>query len=192
MVSSSGIRIIITSSHRPTRAIRTLLKDLASVLPRSKRVNRGKMSHEDRDSLLDELGAEYALIVERWHGMPGSLRFYKAEGRELVPIPPRIFIKGVKFRREFKGSQAVALKATAISTPKEPSTLRLAEGLGRILGLPLTETPTSVYLELRVGEREAFVMSFKAGESRVDVGPTIFVKLVAWGSGFDTLSFSDP
>ena len=48
--------ILLTTSHRPTRRIRSLCNDLTRSIPNSIRVNRGKMNFFDVAAKAIELG----------------------------------------------------------------------------------------------------------------------------------------
>jgi len=91
--------IIITTSRRPTRRIRTFCNDLARCIPNSMRINRGKLSREGLAEKAYELEADRVIIVDRWKGGPGKIELFNVR-EALVGVPPLIYIRGIKLQRE--------------------------------------------------------------------------------------------
>ncbi len=68
--------ILITTSRRPTRRIRTLAKELERVIPYSRRLQRGKSGFRKlRDHMLTA-GQDRLIVIEVYKGNPGRLVFY--------------------------------------------------------------------------------------------------------------------
>ncbi|MEM4713464.1 MAG: hypothetical protein QXQ61_02820, partial [Candidatus Bathyarchaeia archaeon] len=93
--------ILLTTSRRPTKGIRTFCKDLSHTFPNILRINRGKLSLEDVTAKALELGAKKVVVIDRWKGGPGKIELYQLDSR-LQPIPPLIYLRSVKLRREFQ------------------------------------------------------------------------------------------
>ena len=93
--------ILITTSHKPSPRLRSFVKDLASVIPRSLKLNRGKKTLEDLLYDAIELNADRLIIVGEKKGNPGSIRVYLVD-REEEKLRELAFysIKGVKLSRE--------------------------------------------------------------------------------------------
>ncbi|MEM3816162.1 MAG: Brix domain containing protein, partial [Candidatus Bathyarchaeia archaeon] len=83
--------IILTTSHRPTRRVRSLCKDLASSIPGLIRVNRGKMGLIEVAERAVSVGSEKFIVIDRWKGCPGRIRFYRVVDGEIREEPPRIY-----------------------------------------------------------------------------------------------------
>lgn len=181
--------LLISSSRHPTRTIRTLMRDLHTVIPHSHRVNRGKMSLEDLAEMASGFGVKYVMLVARWRGSPGKLEFYKPNRGNLKLLPPIIYIKGVRLQREYE----VAWRKLRIR-PKKLFTLKgcggdaakIAEALskffnsrGWVESVEGAERDT-VYLE--VGEAKPHHIAFHSvvrGRA-VEVGPSLIVRHVVW------------
>jgi len=95
------LAILITTSHKPSPRLRSFVKDLASVIPRSLKLNRGKKTLEDLLYDAIELNADRLIIVGEKKGNPGSIRVYLVD-REEEKLRELAFysIKGVKLSRE--------------------------------------------------------------------------------------------
>ena len=91
--------ILVTTSRRPIGAIRTLCRDLANSIPHVVRVNRGKMSSDGIAERAIRLEADRVVVVGRWHGGPGEIKFFQIASTGLKPVPPRILVSGVRLRR---------------------------------------------------------------------------------------------
>lgn len=96
--------IMITTSRRPSPRLRSLVKDLVSVLPRSIKVNRGHKSLVELALEAKRLGLKYVIIVTERKGNPGGLTFYEVEevgaGRAQLKRLSTIILRGVKLSRE--------------------------------------------------------------------------------------------
>jgi len=44
------------------------------------------------------------LIIDRWKGRPGRMRLFEVK-ETLSQIPPQLYIRGVKFRRDFESKK---------------------------------------------------------------------------------------
>ncbi len=92
-------RIIVTTSRRPNRRIRSFVKELVETIPGSIKLTRGHLSMQDLAFEAQNLGADRVIIVADRRGNPGIMRVYKPEKNELVNIVSFI-IKGVTLARE--------------------------------------------------------------------------------------------
>ncbi|MEM3788943.1 MAG: hypothetical protein QXN95_03645, partial [Candidatus Bathyarchaeia archaeon] len=134
--------ILLTTSRRPTKGIRTFCKDLSRMLPNILRINRGKLSLEGVAAKALELDAEKVVIVDRWKGGPGKIELYHVDGK-LQPIPPLIYLKSVKLRREFQTMpKGRRIESVAIaSSPKQSQEItRLEKALSVFFGIPIVSS----------------------------------------------------
>ena len=92
--------ILITTSRRPTKRIRSFIKDLAKSIPNAVRRNRGKASTEDLCIEALARGLSRVLIVERWRGNPGIMRFILVGPRLCEHLKTAFVLKGVTLSRE--------------------------------------------------------------------------------------------
>lgn len=51
--------------------------------------------------------ARKVIIIDRWKGGPGRIRFYEVGEEGLTHISPQIYIKGIRLQREFKVKRRV-------------------------------------------------------------------------------------
>jgi len=95
------LTILITTSHKPSPRLRSFVKDLASVIPGSLKLNRGKKTLEDLLYDAIELNADRLIIVGEKKGNPGSIRVYLVDREEETLRELAYYsIKGVKLSRE--------------------------------------------------------------------------------------------
>jgi U3 small nucleolar ribonucleoprotein protein IMP4 len=178
--------ILLTSSRRPTEAIRTLCKDLANVLPQAVRVNRGKMSLDGVAENAIELEADRVIIVNQWHGGPGKINFFHAASTGLKPVPPIMVVAGVKFRREFKEGTRRIKSSIITVEPEDSSELqKIAYHLSQFLGLPVfpadeASGKNSVSLRLSFGNSRSPQISFLQLQRMVEVGPQVALSKLVW------------
>jgi len=135
-MASSG-KILLTTSRNPTPRIRTFCQDLARVIPNVVRVNRGKMSNEEVAEKALENSADRVVIVDRWHGGPGKIKFFQIGESGLVSVSPIIHIAGIKLQRELgalKVKPSLSMILTASSSSGE--VLRVVHALSKFFYFP--------------------------------------------------------
>lgn len=91
--------ILITSSHRPSRRVRSFINDLARTFPKAVRINRGKKSLEELRDLMKLAGYRALIIINTWKANPGRIDVYVREGDELNEIGS-LYISSTKLSRE--------------------------------------------------------------------------------------------
>lgn len=180
--------ILITTSRRPTRRIRTFCNDLARCIPNSKRINRGKLSREGLAEKAFELDADRVIIVDRWKGGPGKIELFNVE-ESLVGVVPLIYIRGIKLQREMgfpKSRSFDSLTITASYSSRDEEIPKLVDALSNFLQVPV-EKPDEVlekkYQVLMSISRDAMerirITFFKLPENR-EIGPRITVSHLIW------------
>jgi len=108
--------ILITTSRRPTRRIRSLVKDLFRVIPGAVRVNRGKMNIREVAMRTLKEGFCRAMVIGRYKGNPGRIRFLKVTPSGFEYIPPVLFLSGITLRREMTDKRAPQGRDMAVIT----------------------------------------------------------------------------
>ncbi len=93
--------IIVTSSRRPSPRVRSLVKDLSSVLPGAERLTRGHYSMQELASEALLRGADRVVVIGGLRGNPSIMRVYEVKERHLVNIVTFI-IKGLALSRELR------------------------------------------------------------------------------------------
>ncbi len=171
--------ILITTSRRPTRRIRTFCNELSATIPNSIRVNRGKMSLRDLAEYAIEEGFKRVFIVDRWKGGPGRLRLYMLGDEGIVQIPPQIYIKGIKLRREFKIGRKIIKSLAIIRSQISTEALKLTETLSRFFNIPLTdrEEGYDAIIKIVKAEDQMLRLSFY---QKVEIGPRIKISHMVW------------
>jgi len=177
--------ILITTSRRPTRLIRTLCNDLAHTIPSLKRVNRGKMSLYDVGEKAIDIGANKALIIDRWKGRPGRMRFFEVE-EGISQIPPQLYIRGVKLRRDFKTERTSSHKLFIEDQNEAPEIQRLSEIFSKFFELPIIRSEKAdghgSFMVMRFSlEPDSIIrVSFYLMPRNLEVGPRIRISHAVW------------
>ena len=178
--------ILLTTSRRPTRRIRTLLHDLASVIPGTTRINRGKLS---LDRLAEEAtgrGIEKVVIIDRWKGGPGRIRLFTVGRSGLTEVNPRIYVRGIKLQREFGTERRPKVRSLSIRGLKEeePEVERLLTILSEFLEAPILGTDElkrcDAEMRLTLDELGRIRISFFLHPEMVEVGPRIILSHLVW------------
>lgn len=182
--------ILITTSRRPTRIMRTLCRDLADTIPSIRRVNRGKMSIFDIGEKAIGIGADKVLIIDRWKGRPGRMRLFEVK-ENLSQIPPQLYIRGVKFRRDFeskkrKGSPYPRRVFIEESEKISPDVKKLCETFSRFFNLPIVksnrmdESRSFTVMRLSLDPENLIRVSFYLMPKNIEVGPRIRISHAVW------------
>lgn len=185
-LNPSKVHLLITSSRRPARTVRTLMRDLQAVVPNSLRLNRGKTGLGELGEIASAIGAGYVLLIGRWKGCPGLLEFYKVEGEALRRIPPLLRLGAVRLRREIKGGKRSSShpESVVIIEPRILGHHKLAEALGEIFGMhvvPQKREPQDCQLYMTVkGKGEEVGITFFSAKEGSEVGPVISVADIEW------------
>ena len=183
--------ILITTSRRPTRAIRTFCKDLSHTIPNTLRINRGKLSLEGVAGKALEVNAEKVVIIDRWKGGPGKVQLFITSREGLQPVPPLIYLRGIKLRREFpkvmpkgKRIRSIAI-ATMQGAPVEVK--KLESAFSKFFGIPLiphgaTEGFDAV-MQIMPGQQDFLTFTFKLAPEMVEIGPRMGISHLVWEVG---------
>lgn len=94
--------ILISTSHRPSPRTRSFIKDLVSVLPYTKKVNRGHKKLIELAIEAKQYGLHYVMIITERYGNPGYVNIYEIADDiscRLVKVATLV-IGGVRLTRE--------------------------------------------------------------------------------------------
>ena len=178
--------ILLTTSRRPTRRIRTLCHDLVLSVPNIVRINRGKLNLDGIAERAVELNANRIVAVERWKGGPGKIRLFRIAPTGLIPVPPLTYVAGVRLRREFEVKMRHIRSLAVTMEPKNSSeTLRIAEQLSSFFNLPKVpidkaamKYQSSMHISLDALRR--IQITFMLLPQMVEIGPRITLSKVVW------------
>ncbi len=182
------MKIVVTTSRRPTQRVRSFLKDFASVLPNAIRVNRGKATLTDLASYALEIGADRVAIITTRKGNPSSILVYEVSSDSSLKRMHRLVLLGVKLSREYGGSPCPKHEKLCIDTSSISSGLgeEVAEALTTDFSMiPITSTdealPGSIVAVLDDRGEEVIVRFMKRDKSmcgpRIRVGKVIKYEL---------------
>ncbi|MBS7634858.1 hypothetical protein KEJ34_05110 [Candidatus Bathyarchaeota archaeon] len=182
--------ILLTTSHRPTRRVRSLCNDLARSTPGLVKINRGKTSFFDLVEKAVQMKIEKIIVVDRWKGGPGRIRFFRVIDGKMREKAPRLYVSGVRLRREFGASKennqklirCMFLDSTEI---KNDEVEKLASSLSEFFEIPLfkaEEAPSiyDAYLRFTSSEDCLACISFYILPSNAEIGPRIKISHVVW------------
>ncbi|MEM2110641.1 MAG: hypothetical protein QXX08_02050 [Candidatus Bathyarchaeia archaeon] len=135
-----------------------------------------------------ELNAEKIVIIDRWKGGPGRIRFYKTSRNIANQVLPQIYLSGVKFQRElkkFKGRRIISSLFIDEMDGNNQEVKRLKEELSSFFGVPIMNsndaaTKYSVAMRFSVDTSGFIKISFYSLPSNVEIGPRIIVSHVVW------------
>ena len=179
-------KILLTTSRRPMSRMRSFCHDFASCLPDIVRINRGKLNLDGMAEKTLEINADRVIIVDRWKGGPGKIQLFLIKEASLAPVPPLIYIGGIKLQREFK-TKTKPLKSFVITTPPESSyyNKRIAEFLARFFNIPVlsVEQAASGYsasMHISTDSSNQIIITFMLLPEFTEIGPRISVAKVTY------------
>lgn len=182
--------ILITTSHRPTRRIRSLCNDLANSIPKLIRVNRGKMSLVEVAEKAAQMGSDRFIIVDRWKGSPGRIRLFRITDEGFEESPPRLYISGVKLRREFNiprewVKDKISLLFLEEVGEENLEIMEFKSALSNFIQVPILKRSAETlgyeaYMRISTGEDCWAIISFFRLPSGTEIGPRIKISHVVW------------
>jgi len=170
----------------PTRGIRTFCHDLACSIPDTIRVNRGKMNLQELGENAIEKGSDRIILVDRWKGGRGRIRLYKLGQRKPVQVPPQIYIKAIKLRREFKvREKSVNSLIIARNLTETPSETMLLGALSDFLNFSLSNineagSDHEAAIQVYRGNGQLTHFSFFLLPRMAEIGPRTTISHLIW------------
>lgn len=182
--------ILLTTSRRPAKDMRTFCGDISHTFPNIVRINRGKLSLEGIAEKALELDAEKAMVVERWKGGLGKIRFFRISEKGLDAVSPLICIGGIKLRRDFGENMPKRrrIKSLAVaSSRKVPLKVRrLENALSEFFNIPIlpfnevVNRKCDVAMQISADQSNSIVITFKLVPELVEIGPQIRISHLVW------------
>jgi len=182
--------ILLTTSRRPTKNMRSFCRDLSHTFPNTVRINRGKLSLEGVAEKALELDAEKVMIVERWKLGMGKIRFFGISEKGLGNVPPLIHIASVKLRRDFGGNMKKRRRMKSLvvaSSRKVPLKVkRLENALSGFFSIPtlpfneVTSEKCDIAMQILTDQSNNVIITFKLVPGFVEAGPQIRISRLVW------------
>jgi len=183
-------RVLLTTSRRPTKGMRTLCRDISYTFSNVVQINRGKLSLEGIAEKALELGIEKAMVVDRWKGGPGKIEFFEVRQDGLEAVPPIIYLRNVKFRRDFgekmlKGRRIKSI-AIAVSPSESFEVKKIEKAFSVFFGissLSLDEAVNRKYdavMQILADSSNCIAITFRLVPELVEVGPRIGISHLVW------------
>ncbi len=171
--------------------MRSFCRDLSHTFPNTVRINRGKLSLESVAEKALELDAEKVVIVERWKGGMGKIRFFGIGGKGLDNVPPLIYIESVKLRRDFGKNREKKrrMKSLAVaSSRKIPLEVkRLENVLSRFFSVPIlpfsevANHKCDIAMQISTDQSDNVIIKFMLLPGFVEeAGPQIRISRLVW------------
>jgi len=179
--------ILLTTSRRPTRRIRTFCRELARSIPNIVRINRGKLSLDGIGEKALEFNADRVVIVDRWRGGPGKIELFQIGPEGLIPVSPLMYIRGIRLQREFEVTKAKPIRSLTITTPLEKTSqvTKIAEFLSNFLNIPLSSMDEAVSeysaaMHITLNASRHIQITFMLLPETVEMGPRVTLSRVVW------------
>ena len=178
--------ILLTTSRRPTRRIRTLCHDFTRSVPNIVRINRGKLNLDGIAERAVELDADRIVVIDRWKGGPGKIKLFRIEQTGLFSVPPLIYVAGIRLQREFEAkTKHVRSLVVTTDSEKPPETIRIAERFSDFFNLPklsIDEAATKYQASMHVSLNASYhtQITFTLLPQMVEIGPRITLSKLVW------------
>jgi rRNA maturation protein Rpf1 len=170
--------------------MRTLCRDIAYSFPHIVQINRGKLSLEGMVEKALELGIEKVTVVDRWKGGTGKIEFFEVRQDGLKGIPPIIYLRSVKFRRDFGekmlGKRRIKSVATTVSPSENFETKKTVNALSAFFGAPTLSFKEAVNgkcdiaMQILVDFSNRMTITFRLVPELVEVGPRMVISNLVW------------
>jgi rRNA maturation protein Rpf1 len=167
--------------------MRTLCHDLARSIPNIIRINRGKLSLIEIAEKALENNADKVVIVDRWKGGPGKIRFFKVNSTGLKAIPPLIYIKGIRLQRTFEKAKAKPVRSLGLIPPskKTKQTSKVARFISEFFVVSMIPTEEDwkkfqAAITVSLDSMKRMRISFLLLPKKIEIGPRITVSHVIW------------
>ena len=178
--------ILICTSRRPTSRIRRFSHDLNRLVAKSVYINRGKLNMIGVIESARTHNADKVILVERWKGDVGRLRFFYVSSNTFTDTPPILIIRSVKTQTEFKQKKRIKPNAGLVLFKNlNDNGEKLLQFLSHFLQIPLhseqtvkAEYSTALCLiPLPNGDLRLTVTSPPLHD---EVGPRINIRKIVW------------
>jgi rRNA maturation protein Rpf1 len=165
--------------------MRSVCSDLVRVLPGTLKFNRGKLSFSGIVKRADEAHADKFILIERWKGGPGRIRFCKIVSGKITSLFPILILGSIKTQIDFSHRKKLS-KIIALMTVENASNevSDLAHFLSDFLGIPfvdkndLKKYKAAIHLtHLQSGRVKIW---FTSPPLLMETGPRLILKKMVW------------
>jgi len=167
--------------------VRTFCNDLARLIPKVTRINRGKLSLDGVAEKALECTAEKVVIVDSWQGGPGKIQFFKIGPDGLTSVPPTLFVSGVRLRREFGDAKPGRVGSLALTAPSSNLTqvLEIAEAFSNFFNIPFLSMEEAVSccktaMNFSSDSNGLVHFTFLILPQNVEIGPRVTISRAVW------------
>ena len=143
----------------------------------------GRESHEKAI----EVEADRVVLVERWHGGPGKINFYRLGSSGLESVSPLMLIRGIRLRREInEATRGNRSSAVTLQSEHSPELQKVAECLSEFFGLPVLSLDEaaqkhSVSMHFLLDSNRRLQITFMQLQRMVEIGPRVTLSKLVWG-----------
>jgi rRNA maturation protein Rpf1 len=178
--------ILLTTSRRPTGAIRSFCRDFVNSVPDVVRVNRGKMSLDGVAEKAIEFEADRVVVVDRWRGGFGKINLFRIVPTGLKSVPPLMLISGIRLRREFKeGTKRTRSSAITMKPEDSVELIRMAEHMSPYFDLPVLSVDEAVRkygasMHFSFDSSRRLQITFMRLQRMIEIGPRVTLSKLVW------------
>jgi len=178
--------ILLTTSLRPTRRIRSFCSDIQRVLPNVVQVSRGKLALDALAEKALELKADGVVVVDRWRGEPSKIILHRVTSKGLETFFPLLFIANVRLQRDYgQIYKPVGKVAVSLSSDLSEEARRIAERISNFFRLPFLNMNADlrkIDASLIFSSQFGYIVkaSFTHPPLVHEVGPSFTIKTVVW------------
>jgi rRNA maturation protein Rpf1 len=178
--------ILICTSRRPTSRIRRFSHDLNRVIAKSIYIHRGKLNMTGIIERARTINADKVILIERWKGEVGRLRFYYVSSNTFTSTPPLLIIRSVKTQSELGRKTRIEPDiGLVISENLNSNEEKLLQFLSHFLQIPLHKEKTikaeySTALDLNSLPNGDLRLTVTSPPLCNEVGPRITIRKVVW------------
>jgi len=178
--------ILLTTSRRPTGAIRSFCRDFVNSIPDVVRVNRGKMSLDGVAERAIELEADRVVVVDRWRGGLGRINLFRVSSTGLKSVPPLMLISMIRLRREFEeGTRRARSSAITLKPEDSAELIRIAGRMSQYFGLPVLSVDEAARkhgasMHFSFDSSRHIQITFMRLQRMVEIGPRVTLAKLIW------------
>lgn len=177
--------ILLTTSRRPTDALRTFCRDLANGIPDVVRVNRGKMSLDGVAEKALEINANKVVVVDRWREGIGKISFFNVKSNGLTALPPILLLSNIIHRRDFGQKGRSIASVITVNTNDWSKIKQTANSFSEFFSLPIMSVDEAAKKRLAsmhfmLDSSGKTRISFMLVGRMVEIGPQVTVSKLVW------------